>query len=149
MSWLGWGSGVNPQYEELVGTSRSIPPSGLHLPSMASFGTPFPQTTISPPSPSFSSLTKPRNTPLTLAAEKACSPLNLPYPQSEDIATALEITDMIRSKAVLPKPAMQSLKRRIASRNGRVQMYAFNVSSNATRSGSERCRAGRWCDSKP
>jgi growth factor-regulated tyrosine kinase substrate len=61
-------------------------------------------------------------------AEKYCSPLNLPYPQSEDIATALEVTDLIRSKAVQPKPAMQSLKRRIASKNGRVQMYAMAVS---------------------
>ena len=61
-------------------------------------------------------------------AEKACSPLNLPFPQSEDIALNLEITDMIRSKAVLPKPAMQSLKRRIADQNGRVKMYAISVS---------------------
>lgn len=61
-------------------------------------------------------------------AEKACSPLNLPYPQSEDIATALEVADMIRSKAIQPKMAMQSLKKRIASKNGRVQMYAIGVS---------------------
>jgi growth factor-regulated tyrosine kinase substrate len=65
---------------------------------------------------------------MTDHAEKYCSPLNLPYPQSEDIATALEVTDLIRSKAVQPKPAMQSLKRRIASKNGRVQMYAMAVS---------------------
>lgn len=60
--------------------------------------------------------------------EKACSQLNLPYPQSEDMATSLEVTDMIRSKAVQPKLAMQSLKRRVASKNGRVQMYALGVS---------------------
>lgn len=61
-------------------------------------------------------------------AEKACSPLNLPYPQSEDISVNLEITDLIRSKAVPPKLAMQSLKRRVQSKNARVQMYALSVS---------------------
>lgn len=64
--------------------------------------------------------------------EKACSPINLTYPQSEDIAVNLEITDLIRSKAVQPKPAMQSLKRRIAGKNGRVQMYALGVSITCT-----------------
>ena len=61
-------------------------------------------------------------------AEKACSPLNLPWPQSEDMATALEITDMIRAKTVPPKLAMQTLKRRVGSKNGRVQMYGLGVS---------------------
>ncbi|WVQ81885.1 vacuolar protein sorting-associated protein 27 [Cryptococcus sp. DSM 104549] len=70
-------------------------------------------------------------------AEKACSPLNLPYPQSEDIATALELADMIRSKAVLPKIAMQSLKRRIASKNGRVQMYAIGLVDTCIKNGGD------------
>ncbi|EIW67290.1 hypothetical protein TREMEDRAFT_33875 [Tremella mesenterica DSM 1558] len=87
MSWLGWGSAVPAQYEELV--------------------------------------------------EKACSPLNLPYPQSEDMATALEITDMIRSKAVQPKPAMQSLKRRVGSKNGRVQMYALSLIDTCIKNGGD------------
>lgn len=78
-----------------------------------------------------SRLVLPSSNANTDQAEKYCSPLNLPYPQSEDIATALEVTDLIRSKAVQPKPAMQSLKRRIASKNGRVQMYAMAVSQQS------------------
>lgn len=50
------------------------------------------------------------------------------------MADMLEVTDLIRSKAVQPKPAMQSLKRRITSPNGRVQMYALSVSLGFTAS---------------
>ena len=46
------------------------------------------------------------------------------------MADILEVTDLIRSKAVQPKPAMQSLKRRVTSPNGRVQMYALSVSAH-------------------
>jgi hypothetical protein len=49
MSWLGWGSGVNPQYEELVGTSRIITLWSHYVPSIASFESPNPQATIPPP----------------------------------------------------------------------------------------------------
>lgn len=44
---------------------------------------------------------------------------------------------MIRSKAVNPKPAMQALKQRVGSKNGRVQMYALSLADTCIKNGGD------------
>ncbi|GHJ89213.1 hypothetical protein NliqN6_5615 [Naganishia liquefaciens] len=90
------------------------------------------------------------NAQLEELVEKACSPLNLPYPDSQDIALELEICDLIRSKTVPARTAMLALKSRITSKNPRVQMSALGLADLCVKNGGDHFLgevAGReWCE---
>jgi growth factor-regulated tyrosine kinase substrate len=80
--------------------------------------------------PSFPSYTHAHSLP-----EKACSPLNLP--DTQDIPLQLEICDLVRSKTVPPRAAMLSLRARIAAKNPRVQLAAWQLADVCIKNGGD------------